>query len=156
MYNYQLNSNNLSLESYQYPKNLDKAINLIKDAVSGEKEDEAFYNYLISIAPSNEAKEIINTIKNNENKHNRLFRTIYFQLTKEQLPPTVNATFNKPSSFCEGLKHALMGELSAVERYRQILFAMQDRIHINMLTEIITDEIRHSSFYNYLISTNCK
>ncbi|HCL01056.1 MAG TPA: rubrerythrin, partial [Lachnoclostridium phytofermentans] len=38
--------------------------------------------------------------------------------------------------------------------YRQILFAMQDRIHINMLTEIITDEIRHGILYTYLYSKN--
>lgn len=155
MYNQRVNLNHLPLEPYQYPNNLDAAINLIKDAVSGEKEDENFYNYLISIAPSNEAKEIIETIKNDEMKHNQLFRLIYSQLTKKKLPPSINETFNKPSNFCEGIKLALKGELSAVRRYRQILFAMQDRIHINMLTEIITDEIRHSSLYNFLIKMYC-
>lgn len=148
-------SNSISLDSYEYPKNLNNAILLIKDAVSGEKEDEAYYNYLISIAPSKEAKDIINTIKENEAKHNKIFRMIYFQITNEQLPHENDFTFEKPSSFCTGLKQALRGELSAIERYRKILFAMQDRVHINMLTEIITDEIRHSAFYNYLISMYC-
>ena len=31
---------------------------------------------------------------------------------------------------------------------------MQDRRHINMLTEIITDEIRHANLYNLLYSKN--
>lgn len=32
--------------------------------------------------------------------------------------------------------------------------AMQDRRHINMLAEIITDELRHGNLYNFLYSKN--
>jgi rubrerythrin len=56
--------------------------------------------------------------------------------------------------YCDGLKRALLGEQNAVAKYRQILYAMQTPIHINMVTEIITDEIRYGSLYNYLYSKN--
>ncbi|MDP2891609.1 MAG: ferritin-like domain-containing protein, partial [Bacillota bacterium] len=51
-------------------------------------------------------------------------------------------------------KQALMGEQNAVRKYRQVLFAMTDRRLINMITEIITDEIRHATLYNYLYAKN--
>ncbi|HBD01414.1 MAG TPA: rubrerythrin, partial [Lachnoclostridium sp.] len=35
-----------------------------------------------------------------------------------------------------------------------ILYAMQSRVHINMMIEIITDEIRHGILYNYLYAKN--
>jgi len=47
-----------------------------------------------------------------------------------------------------------MGEQGAVEKYRKILFAMKERKHINMMTEIITDELRHLGLYNYLYAKN--
>jgi hypothetical protein len=41
-----------------------------------------------------------------------------------------------------------------VRKYRRILYALQDRVHINILTGIITDEIRHGILYSYLYSKN--
>jgi rubrerythrin len=143
------------LDIYTYPQNLNNALELIKGAVEGEREDELFYNYLISLAPTHEVKEIIVGIRDDEMKHNKMFRTIYYQLTNQVLTQALMSNFVTPKSFCEGITRALKGELAAVQRYRQILFAMQNRIHINMITEIITDELRHANLYNYLYSENC-
>jgi hypothetical protein len=41
-----------------------------------------------------------------------------------------------------------------VRKYRRILYALQDRVQINILAGIFTDEIRHGSLYNYLYSKN--
>jgi rubrerythrin len=70
------------------------------------------------------------------------------------LPPPQNVTFEKPASYCEGVKRALKGEQNAVRKYRRILYALQDRVQINILTGIITDEIRHGILYSYLYSKN--
>lgn len=141
-------------DPYSYPQNLPAALQLISDAVAGEREDEMFYDYLISIAPSEEDKDIIRSIRDDERKHFMMFRQIYFELTCQMLPCPKETEFEKPKSYCAGIQKALFGELEAVERYRRILFALQDRRHINMLTEIITDEIKHSSKYNFLFSKN--
>jgi rubrerythrin len=147
----------ISLNPYIYPQNLPQALQLIREGVAGEREDRMFYDYLISTAPSEEDKEIIKGIRDNEIQHFFMFRQIYYQLTGQQLPPPQDVPFEKPASYCDGIKKALMGEQKAVQKYRKILFAMQNRIHINMLTEIITDEIRHGILYNYLYSKNgCK
>lgn len=144
----------LRQDPYSYPYNLPAALQLIRDAVSGEREDELFYDYLINEAPSEEDKNIIRSIRDDEKKHFRMFRMIYSELTGQKAPPPKQAEFQKPESYCAGIQKALFGELGAVERYRRILFAMQDRRHINMLTEIITDEIKHSGKYNFLFSKN--
>lgn len=142
------------LSKYTYPKNYQNALNLMKSALGSEKHDELFYNYLVSISPNEMDKEIIGSIRDDEIKHNKMFRTIYYQLTGTVLPYGEEEAFNTPPSFCQGLIDALKGELGAVQKYRQILFGLENRVHINMLTEIITDELRHSGFYNLLITRN--
>ena len=144
----------VNMQQYIYPANLPEALRLIAGALAGEREDRLFYEYLISTAPSEEDKAIIQGIRDNEIYHFKLFRLIYFQLTGQLPPPPAETPFVKPASYCEGLRKALLGEESAVTRYRKILFAMQNRIHINMLTEIITDELRHGTLYSYLYAKN--
>jgi rubrerythrin len=142
------------LDTYIYPQNLPEALRLIQEALTGETEDRQFYQYLIEKAPAQEDKEIIKGIRDDEMSHFNLFRQLYYQLTGQTLPLTQNVTFERPASYCDGLKSAISGEQNAVRKYRKILFAMQARIHINILTGIITDEIRHGSLYNYLYAKN--
>jgi rubrerythrin len=146
--------NMVAQDPYSYPQNLPEALLLIQGAVSGEREDELFYEYLISVAPTEEDKDIIRSIRDDERKHFKMFRQIYYELTGQTIQPNQNIEFEKPKSYCAGLQKALFGELGAVERYRRILFALQDRRHINMLTEIITDELKHANKYNFLYSKN--
>lgn len=141
-------------EQYTYPQNVPEALILIQEAVAGETEDRLFYQYLIEKAPSEEDKEIIKGIRDDEISHFNLFRQLYFQLTGQMLPPPQDTTFEKPASYCEGLKRAIRGEQNAVRKYRRILYALQDRVQINVLTGIITDELRHGILYNYLYSKN--
>lgn len=143
-----------SEDVFSFPQNLNNALMLIQQAVTGENEDRIFYTWLIENAPSNEDKQIIAGILNNELHHFELFRQIYLELTGRLIPPVQNEEFTPPATYCEGLKNALMGEQNAVQKYRKILYAMQSRVHINMLTEIITDEIRHGILYNYLYAKN--
>lgn len=140
------------VDPYTYPGNFSSALNLIQDAVTGEMEDELFYNYLISIAPTEEARNIITTIRNDERRHNQMFRGIYFRLTSRRLRPSQPSGFERPTSYCDGIKRALLSELDTIQIYRRIVFAIQDRVQLNMLAEIISDELRHGSLYNLLYS----
>lgn len=141
-------------DQYTYPQNYPMALQLILEALSGETEDKLFYDYLISIAPSQEDKDIIASIRDDEKEHFDLFRQLYYELTGQMPPQQNNEGFTKPASYCQGIKKSILGEISAVENYRKILFAMVDRRHINILTRIITDEIRHADFFNFLYSKN--
>jgi len=136
----------------QIPKEI---LELIKTSVASEKEDERFYDYLLSVATSPEDKKIIESIRNDERNHNQMLRKIYLELTGVSLPkapdvkePELNITYIK------GLEAALMGELSAVEKYRKILGEMSDKQRYNMMFEILTDELKHAAKYNFLITKN--
>ena len=139
---------------FEYPQNLQGALGLIQQATAGETEDQMFYSWLIEQAPSNEDKQIIAGIRDNEIGHYALFRQLYYELTGRMLPQVQGEQFTLPANYCEGIARALMGEQNAVQKYRKILYAMQNRVHINRMTEIITDEIRHGILYNYLYAKN--
>jgi len=133
---------------------LEKSLQGIKLAVQGEREDELFYDYLISVAPTNDEKKIIASIRDDERGHNKMFRQIYKSITGADVPAVTDEEFVKPISYIEGIKKALFGELGAVERYREIRRGLTSTIYRDMLFNIITDEIKHSAKYNYLFTLN--
>lgn len=134
---------------------LQEALESIKEAVQGEREDELFYDYLISVAPTMEEKKIIASIRDDEKNHNRLFRIIYKDFTGgKEVPAGNEETFEKPKSYLEGIEKALFGELRAVEKYRDIRSALAISMYRDILFDIITDEIKHASKYNYLFTLN--
>ena len=136
---------------------MEEALGIIREAVAGETEDRLFYEYLISNAPTSKDREIIKGIRDDEIKHAKMFRQLYYQHTGKTIGPDLKVDFVKPETYCEGLIRALLGEQNAVRKYRKILFALTARRDINILTEIITDEIRHGSLYNLLVHNNdCK
>ena len=135
-------------------KTLEQALTLIHDSIQDEAEDELFYSYLISIAPTQNEKDIITSIRDDERKHNKMFREIYKHFTGQEVPTPKNVTFNRPNSYKEGLTQALFGELSAVERYRDVRAGLPTEYYRDMVFEILTDELKHADKYNYLISLN--
>ncbi|WP_098742775.1 ferritin-like domain-containing protein [Paenibacillus sp. EZ-K15] len=137
-------------------KSLEEALVLIEQAVSGEREDELFYDYLVSVAPTQEIKDIIISIRDDERKHNRMFRMIYEAFTGKTIQSPTEVQFQKPNSFIEGIEKALMGELRAVEKYRNIRAGMPNRYYRDMIFEIITDELKHASKYNFIMNLELK
>jgi rubrerythrin len=130
-------------------------LELIRSSVASEREDELFYDFLISKAPNEEDIRIIESIRNDERHHNQMFRKIYLELTGVALPKAPEA--KEPEldfTYMQGLEKALMGELSAVEKYRKILAEMSDKQRHNMVFEILTDELKHAAKYNFLIAKN--
>ena len=134
---------------------LSELLDIIREAVRKEAKKTAFYDFLIAKAPSAEDKRIIQRITDGELKHLGMFRQLYEELTGEPLPYEPAFTLGQHApSYCAGLKQGLMDQQEAVETYREILFALDDREQINMMTEIITDELRHLGLYNYLYAKN--
>lgn len=146
-----------SIEENSRTLSLEQAIMEIKKSITGEKDDEIFYSVLLSQAPNEEEKNIIKSIIADEKKHNLMFRKLYEELTKMESPASqMSRTNNSSNEYLKNLEKALFGELSAVERYRQIMFAMPNKEKYDMLMEILTDEIKHAAKYNYLITRNFK
>lgn len=135
-----------------------QALQLIEKSIQDEKEDELFYEVLRKQAKTNKEREIIEGIRNDENKHNKILREIYTSFTGKMYPKN-DQKGNEiilDESYQERLERALFGELEAVEKYRKIMGMMPSGPDYVLLMSIMTDEIRHASLYNYLIQLQNK
>lgn len=144
------------MEQYTYPQNLQNALQLILDALNKEAEDAQFYQYLVNQAPTQEEKNVIINIQKDELNHYYLIGQIYARITGTPLPAPQQFAGNVPviRNYCQGLYEAFLGEIEDGSKYRKILFAMQDRTDINIITDIVADEIEHASLYSFLYSKN--
>ncbi|WP_068777083.1 ferritin-like domain-containing protein [Paenibacillus sp. FJAT-26967] len=131
----------------------EEVIALILESVQGERNDELFYDYLIKIAPAQKDKDIIAGIRDDERKHRKLFRSMYYYLTGQMPPQVSDQEEPLPSSYIEGIETALMGELKAFEKYRGIYLNIKPEFR-NWMFEIMTDEMKHAAYYNYLYAKN--
>lgn len=131
-----------------------QAIELIRKSIGDERNDELFYDRLIEQAPTEKEKSIIQDIRDNEKKHNMILREVYYDFTGQMLQNNMNMmqeNMQNNLSYTENLEKALFGELEAVNKYRKILSAMPQGKYYTLIMSIMTDELRHSAKYNYLI-----
>lgn len=148
--------------NYNYPtsKSFIKAVNLIKDSVEGEKYDSLFYEWLINNIPTDiltkqqekSIKDTIISIRDDELNHNKILKAMYKQITGEDAIPE-EKEFVPPATFIDGILMALNGELNAVKRYRLIMNGMPNLYYRDQVFNILTDELRHGSLYNYIYTT---
>lgn len=131
-----------------------QALDLIKEAVQGERNDELFYDELIKLAPNSEQASIITSIRDDERGHNYMFRGMYKELTGQDISGISNEQYQRVESYLTGLQRALQGELAAVEKYRKIWFGLPVGIYKDTVFGIILDELKHASKYNYLFTLN--
>jgi len=130
------------------------ALNLIKEAVQGEKEDELEYDYFINIAPSQEEKDIIASIRDDERNHRKWFKDVYKYYTGEEIEAKEGEEFVRPTSYLEGISKAVFGELGAMEKYRFIREGLPVRMFRDTVFRILTDEMKHATKYNYILNKN--
>lgn len=131
---------------------LPQALNLIKEAVQGERNDELFYDELIKLAPNSEQASIITSIRDDERGHNSMFRGMFKEITGQDIIGISSEQYQRISSYEEGLEKALQGELAAVEKYRKIWFGLPVGVYRDTVYGIILDELKHASKYNYLLT----
>lgn len=131
---------------------LNEALEIIRNSVMDEAEDEALYNMMVNQAMQDEDKEIIMDIANDEKKHNMMLRQIYFSLTGNNIPSQKSNMNMQNNTYYNNLRNSLFGELNAIKKYRKVLASMNDKENYNKIMEIMTDEITHANKYNYLIS----
>lgn len=134
---------------------LERSLYLILEALGDETHDRMFYQYLLGVAPDQEQSTIIKSIRDDEIKHFKMFRMIYQEITCEPPCAKQEEEFEEPKNYCSAIQQAIFGELGAVEKYREIMFGLCSQRHKNMLFEIITDELKHASKWNFLYSKNC-
>lgn len=145
-------NDNQSIESEEVIT-LNQAIQLIRQSIEGEKEDEMFYDALINQAPTTKEKNIIKDIRDDEKKHNQILRKLYYEFTGQMVPEDSAKMYNNQNgSYQSNLEKAFFGELDAVKRYRKIMGVMPSGSSYTLLMSIMTDELRHANKYNFLIN----
>jgi rubrerythrin len=133
---------------------LNQAIESIRQSVKDEREDELFYDNLLEQATTQKEKDIITSIRDDERKHNRILRDLYYNFTGQMIQQDIsNASIDTSLTYKENLEKALFGELNAVIKYRKIMATMPSGNSYTLLMSIMTDELRHASKYNFLIHT---
>ena len=141
---------------YKTYKTLEESITVVKKAIQDEREDELFYDYLISVAPTEEEKNIIINIRDDERKHNKSLREIYAFYTGETIYSPSNESFVKPESYIDGIRKAKLVKLGAVERYRDIRSGIPHRYYRDMVFGILTDKFKHAHKYDYILYLSLK
>ncbi len=148
---------NTALNNLTRNNALQDAIASIKKSIEDEKDDEIFYEILLSQAPDEKDKKILQSIISDERNHNLMLKQLYKELTQEAMPSAImSRTSTSSTEYLKNLEKALFSELSAVEKYRKIMAAMPDKEKYAMIMEIMTDEFRHAHKYNFLIAKNMK
>ncbi|MFE4712452.1 ferritin-like domain-containing protein [Paenibacillus sp. NPDC056722] len=130
------------------------ALELMRNSIQGERNDELFYDQLIKLAPNQEQAEVITSIRNDERGHNQMFHQMYWELTGHKVMGVSNEVPDNVNSYIAGLQKAFQGELSAVEKYRKIWFGLPYGIYKDTLYGIILDEQKHAAKYNNLLLQN--
>lgn len=131
---------------------LNQAIDSIRKSVGNERDDELFYDAIIKQAPTENEKDIIRSIRDDEKKHNQILRELYYNFTGQILPADATTlNVDNKLTYKELLEKALFGELDAMVRYRRIMGTMPSGSSYILLMSIMTDEIKHANKYNYLI-----
>jgi rubrerythrin len=131
-----------------------QTLELISQSVHGELNDELFYGELINLSPSQEQSLIISSIRDDERGHHKMFLSLYKEITGHEVSGIGDEQHQKLDSYDTGLQRALLGELSAVEKYRKIWFGLPPGIYRDTVFGIILDELKHASMYNYLLTLN--
>lgn len=127
-------------------------LELIKDSIKDELIVSKFYSDLANSIRDVDDKKMIEEMSLDENKHYKMFMDIYNKLSKEEYTPE-NIEYQKVSSdLISNIVNSIKGELSSVEEYRPILFALENQQLKNYLSEIITDEQNHAAKLNYMYS----
>lgn len=134
---------------------INSAIEKIRNLIEGKKGEQEYFERLLLVTPEEE-KEILMLIKEDEKKHDEILRFIYSNLTGETLPVNMADSQNMNSSeeeldYKKEIQQNFMDKVNAIAKYRKIMGAMPNSKMHTLFMAILTDEIRHSALYNYLI-----
>lgn len=126
-----------------------KFIEDLRRAIDGEYTAINCYEGLIANAPSNEVKERITEIRQDEMDHFKMFSKTYTTLTG--MTPDPQMTVECPEAYCEGLEAAFFDEQKTVDFYHDIADQANDAFIKNQFTRAAKDEQNHAVWFSYFI-----
>lgn len=130
-----------------------KILQLMASAMEEPLLDEWLIQHIpCDLDEADQIKDIIIEVENDELGHNQMFKTIYKQLTGEEVPQVEEKSFEAPASFKKGIEKALKEKLRTVKDYREIMAGLPNNIYREQVLSSLTDELAHANYYNYVYS----
>ncbi|EJO5347428.1 hypothetical protein NRP93_001507 [Clostridium botulinum] len=128
----------------------------MKETIKYKRSEEFLYDFLISVAPTKKEKNIIASIRQEEIKNSKTFIKLYTLYTGQSIYLQPNTNFQKPKSYIDGIKKAKLYKLNSIEKYTNIRSSLPNEYHKNILSNILTNELKHNDKYNYILNVNLK
>lgn len=123
----------------------------IEKAINGEYSAISCYNKLAERALTNEIREQILEIRQDEIRHFEDFSSIYQQLTGKQPSPKI--TESCPGGYLEGLQAAFKDEQKTTDFYHEIERKAQNLSIKETFRQAAADEQNHAVWFLYFLGT---
>lgn len=140
MHYYNFNQNNRSIES-----DISKAIN-------GEYSAIYCYEIIANLAPTQEIKNQIHEIRNDEIRHYNSFLQIYQSLTGTQAKPQISEAC--PNNYKNGIHAAFIDEQRTTDFYHEIARQTKDTYIKEQFLQAAADEQNHAVWFLYFMNQN--
>lgn len=139
------------------PHSLQKSLAWMAEAVQVEKEKEFFYEYLISVGPTEGDRELIVSIRDDEKEHRDMFRTIYKDFTGQEIKEEkAEEKVKEQDSYLAGIQFGLFESLREVETYREIFKGLPEGYYRDAVSDMISDKLKHATMYNFQYTIHLK
>ncbi|WP_243240334.1 DUF5661 family protein [Clostridium cibarium] len=135
-------------------KPLEETLHLINKTIQEERKNKLLHDYLITTAPNEKEKNIINAIKTEENKHSKFFKEIYAFYTCQNVHSQTSTIFERPKSYIYGIMDAKLNTLDSVDVCRDIKSGIPHVYYKDMIREILMDKLKNSQKYDYILFIN--
>ncbi len=141
-----------------------QAMNLMRNLILGWKEKDSFYENLVTNAPCEKTRRVINDMREDAKNNVNCLRDLYFDLTGQFVQENFNNTCmecaaneqeNMTREDCnnykDNLEKGLFDSLEAVNNSRRIMSVMPCGKPRTILMAVLTDDLKNASRFNYLI-----
>ncbi|MDF2906276.1 MAG: hypothetical protein K0R34_1597 [Herbinix sp.] len=133
------------------PKSFDQILHFIHKAIEDEANAADFYRHLLKDAPNKLHCEFIQHAYDDELEHLQIFTKLYNYYT--DCEPKYNVKQTCFPCYKEGLMMALIGELNAVEFYRNVQLSTMDQVIIDTFFLAMVDEQEHATMFSTLYNS---
>ncbi len=158
---------NLKLD-YDYSKKIvnDKIVNLLLEGIQLKKMIVEYYNNFVDCIDDFNHKNILNSIRLDEQKHEKLLKKIYmdlcddksFDFNKENTNNDYKKIFtiDNENGLINEFKNAFEQELNCVDLFKNLYNILNNEYENikKIIHEVFTDDIAHSIKLNYLVTLN--
>lgn len=135
---------------------LNDAINLSFQYIKKECYNQKLFNYLIKNTSDKNEINLLNSIKNDMNKHQCLLKNFFLYFNGKNPSITEKIFFTEPTDFIQGIETAFFNNQIYIDLFTKFYILMIQSVcnesFTNMAFEILQDVQKHNSQYNFILN----